>query len=211
MGGRPILALNIVAWPVDDLPLEMLGRVLQGGVDVASRRASRSSGGTRSPTRNRSTAWSRSGWWTPTASSATRRAAGARLFLTKPIGLGIISTAIKRGVAEPELVAAAVEMMTTLNAAAAEAMVEAGAEAATDVTGFGLLGHLHKMLPPRAWRRRSTPARCPCSPASSTWPGGRRPGRHAAQPRVLRPAVDWGELIEPEQWSSPTRRRRAGC
>jgi selenide,water dikinase len=72
--------------------------------------------------------------------------AGARLFLTKPLGLGIASTALKRGVADPELVARAVDVMTTLNDDASVAMVEAGAEAATDVTGFGLLGHLHRML-----------------------------------------------------------------
>jgi selenide,water dikinase len=72
--------------------------------------------------------------------------AGASLYLTKPLGLGIVSTAIKRGVAEGDLVARAVELMTMTNRTASEAMVEAGAEAATDVTGFGLLGHLHRML-----------------------------------------------------------------
>jgi len=71
---------------------------------------------------------------------------GAGLYLTKPLGLGIVSTAIKRGVAEDDLVAAAVELMTTSNRSAAEAMRDAEAEAATDVTGFGLLGHLHRML-----------------------------------------------------------------
>src|SRR5207237_5730887 len=71
---------------------------------------------------------------------------GDRLFLTKPLGLGVISTAIKASRAGPALTAAAVEVMTTLNASAAEAMVEAGVRAATDVTGFGLVGHLHNAL-----------------------------------------------------------------
>jgi selenide,water dikinase len=71
---------------------------------------------------------------------------GARLFLTKPLGLGLISTAIKRGAASEAQVRDAVHTMTALNDEAARAMVEAGAEAATDVTGFGLLGHLHNVL-----------------------------------------------------------------
>src|SRR4029079_18123866 len=67
-------------------------------------------------------------------------------FLTKPIGTGLIATAIKRGSATAEQAEAAVRTMTTLNAAAAGAMVESGSAAGTDVTGFGLLGHLRKML-----------------------------------------------------------------
>jgi selenide,water dikinase len=71
---------------------------------------------------------------------------GAALYLTKPLGLGIVSTAIKRGQADDDLVEAAVALMTTTNRAVGEAMRDADAEAATDVTGFGLLGHLHRML-----------------------------------------------------------------
>src|SRR5690606_15518800 len=71
--------------------------------------------------------------------------AGDVLVLTKPIGTGAIATALKRGVADPAAVRAAVESMTTLNRTAAEAMLRAGASAATDVTGFGLLGHLREM------------------------------------------------------------------
>jgi selenide, water dikinase len=70
----------------------------------------------------------------------------AALYLTKPLGLGILSTAIKREVADEEQIRLAVATMTELNAGASEAMVEGGADAATDVTGFGLLGHLRQML-----------------------------------------------------------------
>jgi selenide,water dikinase len=69
--------------------------------------------------------------------------AGDVLVLTKPLGVGAIVTARKRGAADDDLLAEAVEVMTTLNAAASDAAVEAGAHAMTDVTGFGLLGHLH--------------------------------------------------------------------
>src|SRR5206468_8031925 len=71
---------------------------------------------------------------------------GDVLFLTKPLGLGIVSTALKRGEATDEQVKRAVDVMTTLNRAASEAMVAVGVSAATDVTGFGLLGHLHIAL-----------------------------------------------------------------
>ena len=71
---------------------------------------------------------------------------GDVLVLTKPIGTGVVATAHKRGAAPPDVLAAAVDAMTTLNAAASEAALRAGAVAATDVTGFGLLGHLHRML-----------------------------------------------------------------
>ncbi|MDA8211042.1 MAG: selenide, water dikinase SelD, partial [Clostridia bacterium] len=67
------------------------------------------------------------------------------LVLTKPLGIGIITTAIKRGIVSRETVDKAVEVMSTLNKAAAEAMVEVGVNACTDITGFGFLGHLHEM------------------------------------------------------------------
>jgi selenium donor protein len=70
---------------------------------------------------------------------------GDAIILTKPIGLGIISTAVKRGMASPELAKKAIQVMSTLNRDAAEAMLEVGAHACTDVTGFGLLGHLKGM------------------------------------------------------------------
>ena len=71
---------------------------------------------------------------------------GDLLVLTKPLGIGTITTALKQGKARPEHVAAAVEVMTTLNAGAMEAMLEVGVHACTDVTGYGFLGHLHELL-----------------------------------------------------------------
>jgi selenide,water dikinase len=147
MGARPFLALNVVAWPVDDLPLEMLGEVLQGGADAASKAGVTVAGG-----HSITDAEPKYGMVALGLGRAERivrnstLAPGAELYLTKPIGLGVISTAIKRGIATPEQVAAAVDVMTTLNDAASEAMLEADAVAATDVTGFGLLGHLRRML-----------------------------------------------------------------
>jgi selenide,water dikinase len=147
MGGQPFLALNIVNWPVDDLPLEMLGRVLQGGMDVASAEGVTVAGGHSITDPEPKYGMVALGLVAPDRIVRNSTApVGAGLYLTKPLGLGIVSTAIKRGVADEDLIARAVELMTTTNRTASEAMVAAGAEAATDVTGFGLLGHLHRML-----------------------------------------------------------------
>src|ERR671937_3255990 len=133
MGGRPFLALNIVNWPVDDLPLEMLGRVLQGGIDVASGAGVVVAGGHSITDPEPKYGMVALGLVEPDEIVRNSTApVGATLFLTKPLGLGIVSTAIKRGLADEDLVSAAVELMITSNRAASQAMVEAGAEAATD-------------------------------------------------------------------------------
>jgi selenide, water dikinase len=147
MGGRPLLALNIVNWPVDDLPLEMLARVLQGGVDVAAAEGVVVAGGHSITDPEPKYGMVAVGLVAPDEVVRNSTApAGAALYLTKPLGLGIVSTAIKRGLADDDLVVAAIALMTTTNRVAAEAMRHADAEAGTDVTGFGLLGHLHRML-----------------------------------------------------------------
>ena len=147
MGGTPVLALNIVAWPVDDLPLEMLVRVLEGGSAVAAKAGVAVVGGHSITDNEPKYGMAVTGF--VDAGRIVRNSTappGAVLYLTKPIGLGILSTAIKRSVANEEQVWLAVETMTELNADASEAMLEGGVNAATDVTGFGLLGHLQRML-----------------------------------------------------------------
>jgi selenide,water dikinase len=147
MGGRPFLGLNIVNWPVDDLPLDMLAQVLQGGIDAAAKAGVAVVGGHTITDPEPKYGMVVLGLVDPERIVRNATAApGTTLVLTKPLGLGIVSTAAKRGTADPDLLAAAIDVMTTTNQAAAEAMQEAGAVAATDVTGFGLLGHLHRML-----------------------------------------------------------------
>jgi selenide,water dikinase len=126
--------------------------------------------------------------------------AGARLFLTKPLGLGIATTAVKRGIADETLLARAVDLMTTLNDAASDAMREAHAEAATDVTGFGLLGHLHRMLLASGVSATIDASAVPVLEGilelaqRDVVPGGSK-RNHA----YVSPNVDWGELTAPEQ------------
>src|SRR5919204_549380 len=126
--------------------------------------------------------------------------ADARLFLTKPLGTGIVSTGIKRGVTADELISRAVDLMTTPNDAAAAAMVEVGAEAATDVTGFGLLGHLQRMLQASGVGATVDAAVVPVLEgvrelAEAGGGSGGTKRNHA----FLGPHVQWGRLTEPEQ------------
>ena len=201
MGGEPALALNLVSWPVDELPLELLGEVLRGGADVAREAGAVVVGGHSITDPEPKYGMVALGFAPRDGLVRISTAVpGAGLFLTKPVGTGIISTAIKAGRAGPEQVRAAVDAMVALNAAAARAMVAAGAEAATDVTGFGLLGHLHAML-----RASGVAARIDAS-AVPLLPGVLDRARAGVVPAVtrrnhafVRSAVAWGDLTEPEQ------------
>jgi selenide,water dikinase len=96
-----------------------------------------------------------------------RAAPGDQLILTKAVGTGVIATAVKRGAPDAEVVRAAVDSMTLLNAGAAEAALAAGVRAATDVTGFGLLGHLHRMLAASGAAARIGAAAVPLLPGAA--------------------------------------------
>jgi selenide,water dikinase len=147
MGGRPVLALNLVAWPVQELPLDLLADVLRGGAKVAAEAGVAVVGGHSIHDPEPKYGMAVTGFADPEKLTRNSTAsADAVLVLTKPLGVGIVTTGIKRGVATAEQIRAAVDLMTTLNAAAAEAMLSVGVEAATDITGFGFLGHLHGML-----------------------------------------------------------------
>lgn len=147
MGATPFVVLNLVGWPRGTLPLELLGDVLRGGADVARAAGAFVVGGHSVDDAEPKYGMVAIGEGHPArlVTNAGARA-GDVLVLTKPVGTGVLATALKRDlVAEAEL-AEAVAVMTTLNAGAARAMLEAGAHAATDVTGFGLLGHLQSLL-----------------------------------------------------------------
>jgi len=147
MGGRPLIALNLTAWPGETLPLEILADVLRGGAEVAAQAGCLVVGGHTIDDPEPKYGMAVTGLADP-ARLLTIDAArpGDTLVLTKPVGTGVVATAHKRGAAPADVLAAAVASMTTLNAAAGEAALAAGLRAATDVTGFSLLGHLHRML-----------------------------------------------------------------
>ncbi|MEI8000121.1 MAG: selenide, water dikinase SelD [Actinomycetes bacterium] len=148
MGATPLLALNLVAWPREGLPFELLARVLEGGQDVVRGAGALVAGGHSIDDAEPKFGLAVVGTVHPDRVLTNAGAqVGDALVLTKPIGLGVISTALKRGVATDDLVATAVDVMTTLNAAARDAAVDLGdaVHAATDITGFGLLGHLREL------------------------------------------------------------------
>ena len=147
MGATPLLALNLVGWPRDTLPYDLLGEVLRGGADVARAASAFVLGGHSIDDPEPKYGMAVIGEVHPDRIVTN---AGARpgdaLVLTKPIGTGVLTTALKRDLLSEAELAPAVAAMTTLNAAAARAMLAVGVHAATDVTGFGLLGHLHSLL-----------------------------------------------------------------
>jgi selenide,water dikinase len=146
MGARPLFALAIVGFPREHLGSGVLEGILRGGVDKAAEAGVPVVGGHSIDDAEPKYGLAVTGLVHPDRVVRNVGArVGDRLFLTKPLGAGIVSTAIKRGLAGPSLVARAVEVMATLNRAASEAMLAHGPSAATDVTGFGLLGHLYEL------------------------------------------------------------------
>ena len=146
MGGRPLVALNVVGFPAA-LAGEMLGDVLRGGYDKAAEANCLIVGGHTVDDNEPKYGLSVVGLVEPGRQVTNAGAQpGDVLVLTKPLGTGIITTGCKAGVAPPGSVETAVETMATLNRAASEAMTEVGVNACTDVTGFGLMGHLTGML-----------------------------------------------------------------
>jgi selenide,water dikinase len=146
MGATPVTALNLVAWSLDELGGDALRDVLRGGAEVVGSAGAAVVGGHSIDDPEPKYGMAVTGTVHPDhlVRNSTGRA-GDELWLTKPLGGGVASTAAKRELAPPELVRAAVEVMTTLNRDASGAAVAAGASAMTDVTGFGLLGHLREL------------------------------------------------------------------
>jgi selenide,water dikinase len=146
MGGEPVSALSLVAFPLEQLGEEVLAAILRGAHDMVASAGASIVGGHSIDDPEPKYGLSVMGVVHPDAvlRNSTGRA-GDRLVLSKPLGTGVISTAAKRGLASEELVAEGIEVMTTLNAGGLSAARAAGASALTDVTGFGLLGHLHEL------------------------------------------------------------------
>jgi selenide,water dikinase len=147
MGATPLFGLNLVGWPRDRLPFEMLGEVLQGAAGIAARAGCLILGGHSIDAVEPTFGMAAIGEVHPERMLTN---AGARpgdlLVLTKPLGTGILATALKRDALIETGMADAVRSMTTLNDGAARAALKVGVSAATDVTGFGLIGHLTGML-----------------------------------------------------------------
>lgn len=143
MGGKPLTGLQYLAWPRDELPFEMAGQVIEGGMDVMAEAGVTVVGGHSIDSLEPVYGFAVTGLVdVESVVSNAGAQPGDVLVLTKPLGTGIITTAIKRGKCPAELESSAIELMSALNETASTAMRAQGAHAATDVTGFGLLGHL---------------------------------------------------------------------
>jgi len=201
MGARPLFALNVVGFPRETLPLETLARILEGGAAVAAEAGIGVLGGHSVDDPEPKYGMVALGLVHPDRVVANAGAQpGDRLFLTKPLGMGIVTTAIKRDLAAPATVEQAVTSMRTLNRAGAEAMLAVGPHAATDITGFGLVGHLLEMLQASGAGAHLHLARVPL--VDGVWElarSGCYPGGSLRNLAHVAPSVDWGDLDEAEQ------------
>jgi selenide, water dikinase len=204
MGARPLFALNLVGFPRKLLSEGLLEEILRGGAEIAREAGAPILGGHSIDDAEPKYGLSVIGEVDP---AKIVRNTGARpgdmLVLTKPIGTGIIATALKNDKAPAAAIDAAVKSMTTLNRAASEAMIEVGVRAATDVTGFGLMGHLNEMLAASGVGARIRASRVPLlegAPAlaeAGQLPGGTRRNFDDARPltRFAESIPEWMRLL----------------
>jgi selenide,water dikinase len=199
MGARPLFALNIVAFPVKTLPVEMLAEILRGGSEAAALAGAPVLGGHSIDDPEPKYGMAVTGLVHP---DRILRNVGARpgdqLLLTKPLGSGILTTAIKRGVATEAEIARVTETMAALNRAAGEVLAASGAVTAlTDVTGFGLLGHAWEMAEGSGAVLHIDPARVPVLPGVRAHAErGVLPGGSQANLDWVRPHVRFGPSVD---------------
>jgi selenide, water dikinase len=147
MGGKPLTAMNIVCFPIQTMDISILREILKGGIEKIREAGVVLVGGHSVDDQELKYGLSVTGTIHPGKVIRKDGAApGDKLILTKPLGTGIISTAIKRGAASAQAIAKVVESMTTLNQKASDIMQATGVNACTDITGFGLLGHVAEMI-----------------------------------------------------------------
>lgn len=187
MGARPFLALNLLAYPQGRLPREVVAEIVRGGTEKMREAGVVVAGGHSLDDPQPKFGYAAAGFVHPerVITNAGARP-GDRLLLTKPLGIGVITTGIKRERASPEAAEAATRVMLELNRAASEAMVEVGVHACTDVTGYGLVGHLHELAAASGVDVRLYASRVPVLEEAwdlareGVFPGGTHRNRRAA-------------------------------
>jgi selenide,water dikinase len=193
MGAQPLLAVNLVAFPIKELGPALLADILRGGLDKVREAGIDILGGHSIDDHEPKYGLAVTGTVHPDRVRRNRGGRpGDRLVLTKPLGTGVISTAIKHGVAPPESAAAAIEGMLRLNRDAADAMATVDVHAATDITGFGLLGHLHGMARASGVAARVEAAAVPMLVGAELLAeAGEVPGGTRSNERFLASRVRW--------------------
>ena len=197
MGGVPRTALNIAGFPRSKLPLEVLGEILRGGGEKCAEAGVAVIGGHTLDDPEPKFGLSVTGFVHPdrVVTNAAARP-GDRLVLTKPLGLGVITTGIKQERTTRSMIDKAIRVMAALNRAAGQAMTDVGVSAATDITGFGLLGHLHEMTRASGVRARILLSAVPI--LEEAWglaragivPGGTQRNRAALSGAVIWEGID---------------------
>ena len=198
MGGTPLTALQLLSWPRDELPWSAAADVIDGAVEVLSEAGCTLVGGHSIDDTTPKFGFAITGTVVP-ARMITNDAArpGDRLVLTKALGTGLIATAIKNGAASGASMKAAIGSMTRLNASASRAAVNAGVRAGTDVTGFGLLGHLVEMLRASEVSAVIDASAVPMlDGATEIAAQGHVPGGTKRNLRSVRASVDFGDAAE---------------
>jgi len=201
MGGEPLTAMNIVGFPVGQLPLAVLADVLRGGQDAVHEAGAHVVGGHTITDEELKYGLSVTGTVHPRRVLTNAAAVpGDVLILTKAIGTGILSTAAKRGQLGVPEVAALVTSMTTLNGTASRAAVALGARCATDVTGFGLLGHASHVARASHCTLEIRMASVPLLPGTiAALDAGALTGGAARNAAYLEPLVDYGRTTQDER------------
>ncbi len=147
MGGVPKTAMNIVCFPIDQMDISILRRIIHGGIDKMKEADVVLAGGHSVEDKELKYGLSVTGFIHPDRILTKRNLkVGDRLILTKPLGTGIINTAIKGGLASGKIIERVTSLMAALNREAAEIMKDYPVHACTDITGFGLLGHIAEMV-----------------------------------------------------------------
>ena len=201
MGGTPLTALNIAAFPTGTLPLDVLTEMLRGGQDKVHEAGAFVIGGHTVVDDEVKYGLAVTGRIDPrTILSNANATPGDRLVLTKPIGNGILATALKQNKLDANAVEAVIALMCELNAAASKAALDVGARCATDVTGFGLLGHISHITRASNVTVGIRISSVPILPrAIDAWRSGARPGGGTRNLDYVQPMVDWGPATEVEK------------
>ena len=172
MGGVPKTAMNLVAFPIKDMDISVLRQILQGGLDKMKEAEVVLVGGHSVEDKELKYGLSVTGFIHPDRILTKRNLkTGDRLILTKPLGTGIINTAIKGGLASKEITDTVTRLMATLNRDAAEIMKDYPVHACTDITGFGLLGHIAEMIIDTGFSIKLTSKTIPIIPETLEYAG----------------------------------------
>lgn len=193
MGGKPVIALNLIGFPNQSLPLSIMESIMKGGADIAAEAGVTIVGGHSITDHAPKYGLAVTGFVDP-GRMITKRGArpGDSLIITKPLGIGVVTTGIDHKMVKQELADRVIKMMITLNRRASEIMLDIGVNACTDITGFGLLGHLKEILASSAVGARIKASAIPViAEAEELIRSGAVAGGTQNNYRYLRDSVKW--------------------